>query len=148
MTGGDEGDAVLVAHVHGVLVAHGTAGMGDGFDAGLTRDLHGIAPSEREEGVRGENGALRLFARLFEGDANRVHAVGLAGAHAEKSTGGGDGDGVGLDVLDRAPGKLQGFELLWRGFDVRDGFKRNVLGHERVRGLLEPATADLSQALR
>mmetsp|Transcript_2025 Transcript_2025/g.6480 ORF Transcript_2025/g.6480 Transcript_2025/m.6480 type:complete len:456 (+) Transcript_2025:125-1492(+) len=147
VTGGDESDAVLVAHVYGVLIAHGSAGVGDSLHARLARDFNRVAPGKGEKRIRGEHGALRFVARLFEGDAHGVHAVGLTRAHTEQTTGGGDGNGVGLDVLHRAPRELERFELLRRGLDVGHGFKRNVLWHQRVRGLFEPPAADLAQAL-
>ena len=50
-TGGDQGDAILVATIDGVLVSHRSARMSDGFDAGLARFLDGITPSKRKEHI-------------------------------------------------------------------------------------------------
>ena len=56
---GQQRDAVLVAAVHGVLVALAPARVHDGRHACLARNLHRVLPGEGEEGVAGQHGALQ-----------------------------------------------------------------------------------------
>ncbi len=69
---GEQYDAVLVAAVDGVLVAHGAAGVHNGRHARLARNLHAVIPGEGEEGVRGQHRALRIERRGQGEDSDTV----------------------------------------------------------------------------
>lgn len=98
--GGQQGNAILVADIDGILVTQGATGVDNGSNAGLAGNLNRVVPGEGEEGIRGQDRALDLVTSLLQGDADRVDTVGLARAHAQQLAILGNSDGVGLDVLD------------------------------------------------
>mmetsp|Transcript_1941 Transcript_1941/g.3328 ORF Transcript_1941/g.3328 Transcript_1941/m.3328 type:complete len:578 (-) Transcript_1941:183-1916(-) len=142
---GEEGDAVLIAAVHRVLVAHGAAGVHNGGDTRLARLLHAVAPRKGEERVGGHHRALNLLPRLLQSDLHTLHAVRLPTAHAQHPVVLGDGDGVGLDVLDAGPGELDILHLLLRGLLLADAREGDVRRLERVHVLVQPPAAHLAQ---
>eukprot|EP00982_Pelagococcus_subviridis_P007299 30542-Pelagococcus_subviridis.AAC.5 len=107
----DERDAVLIAAVHRVLIAHAPARMRDRLHARLARLLHGVAPREGEKRIRREHAPFRLLAALLERDSHGVHAVRLPAAHPEQAPLRRDRDRVGLDVLDAPPRELERLDL-------------------------------------
>lgn len=72
--GGQQHDAILVAAVNGVLVAQRAAGVHDGLDAGLARQLYRVVPGEGEEGVAGEHRALQAGSSSRGSASPRVQA--------------------------------------------------------------------------
>src|SRR3990172_7888213 len=98
--------AVFIADLNGLFVA-AAARLDDGGDAGAAGGLDGVVAGEGEEGVRGEDGALRALARSLDRQLDGFDAVGLAAADAHRGPIVGDDDGVGLDVLDTGPGEAE-----------------------------------------
>src|SRR6266508_6310205 len=89
-------------------VTQRATGLDDRGHARLGDDVETVA--EREESVGGAHGALggeADLARAHHGQARRVHAVHLAGAHAHHLLPGGQHDRIGLGVLAHAPGEAQ-----------------------------------------
>mmetsp|Transcript_3472 Transcript_3472/g.14174 ORF Transcript_3472/g.14174 Transcript_3472/m.14174 type:complete len:345 (+) Transcript_3472:164-1198(+) len=148
VTGGEERDAVLVAAVDGVLVAHGAAGVCDSLDARLTSLLDGITPCEGKERIGREHRTLRFVPGLLQRDPHRVDPVRLPRTHAQEPALGGDGDGVGLDVLDDPPRELERLVLFVGGVRVGDDLEVDILGDEAIGGLLQPAAANLAEGGR
>ena len=124
-SGEDHCDAKLVAFLDGILVADGSARLHDGFHAVLGGQGHAVI--EREERIGSQNetglasGLLRVNGNacpggfllgqsggcLLQGKLGGAHTVHLAGSHSVDHSGLADGDGVGLDMLDNPPGKIQ-----------------------------------------
>ena len=135
MAGEHHGDAVLVARLDGLLVAHGAAGLDDGSDAPLGQRVHVVA--EREERVGRAHQALGLhahaLARLMGALARQqraVHAVGLARAHADAGVVARHQDGVGLHALAHAPCEHELVHLGVRGLAIGgNGETCRILGH-------------------
>ena len=100
MPGEHHGDAVLVADLDRFFVADAAAGLDDGRDAGLAGVFDGVAAGEGEEGVGGEDGALRALAGVLEGVLRRPEAVWLAAADADGGAVLRENDRVRLDVLE------------------------------------------------
>ena len=78
-------------------------------DARIERELRAVG--EREEGVRGEHGALERvteLARLLDRDAHGVDTAHLTGADAEGLPAAREHDRVRRDVLDDAPARTAG----------------------------------------
>src|SRR5579885_2462834 len=90
------------------IVANRAARLDDGGDAGGGGGVDAVA--EREEGLRGHDGAAHRKARvrgLHGGDPGADHAAHLPGADADGARVPRVHDGVGFDAADHAPGKEQ-----------------------------------------
>ena len=114
--------------------------------AGRARiDHHVEAVTEREERVRrhdrtgqGQAGVLRLD----RGDAGRVDAAHLAGAHAQGHVVATEDDGVRFDILGHAPREHQVLQLLRRRLQFRDHFQVADQHVFRVGRLHQQAATD------
>ena len=117
------GNAVLVARFDAFLVADGTAGLDDGGDAKACQRIDVVA--EREERVRRGNKVLRLkthalarLKRALAGQATRVNAIWLTGAHANARMVLGNEDGIGLHALAHLPREQQLVHFLVGGLTL------------------------------
>src|SRR5690606_8394791 len=78
------GHAVFIGGGNDLVVAHGTARLDHRRDAGSYGGIDAVA--EREECVRGHHRTAHLETGMFGldgGDARRIDAAHLAGAHAD-----------------------------------------------------------------
>src|SRR5438552_3285629 len=82
--GEDHGDAVLVAHFYSFIVLDAASRLDDGGDTGLAGIFDRILAGEREEGIRGENGAPCPIAGMLEGIVCCPEAVRLAAADTNR----------------------------------------------------------------
>ncbi len=112
--GEDHGEAVLVAGVDRVLIAHGAAGLDDCPDAGAGGFVD-IVP-KREEGVGGQDGSGNAVACFSNREVDGIDAAHLPGADAHEHPVLGEHDGVTFDMFAHAPGKAQVVQLFvgWR----------------------------------
>src|SRR4051812_23829160 len=94
--GEDHGDAVLVGGGDGFFVADTAAGLNDGGDAGRGGSVNRVR--EGEEGVGGENRALRAVTRFLDCDFYRIDSAHLAGTATDERVVLGEYDGVAFYV--------------------------------------------------
>src|SRR3989442_5101293 len=114
--GEDHGHAVRVGGADDLLVACAAARLDGGGRARGDRLLEPVG--EGEEGVAREDGAAERDAEPLGARARVAYgsdAGGLPAAEGERALGGGERDGVRLDVLDDAPGEGERAQLLGRG---------------------------------
>ena len=110
------GHATLVGSRNHFVIAHRAAGLDDA--SGTCVDHHVQTVAEREEGVAGDHSASQREIRvagLDAGDAGRVQAAHLAGAHTHGHAALAEDDGVGLDELGHVPGEQQVVQLVLGG---------------------------------
>mmetsp|Transcript_37656 Transcript_37656/g.83841 ORF Transcript_37656/g.83841 Transcript_37656/m.83841 type:complete len:546 (+) Transcript_37656:764-2401(+) len=143
--GGEQHNSVLVAAVHGILVAQGAPRVHDGAHARLACNFHRVVPGEGEEGVTGQHGTLDLVTGLLQGDAHAVDPVGLPAAHTQQLAVLSHSDGVTLHVLHGPPCKLEVLQLLGAGLGLRHGGEGDLLGCQIVSVLVQPAARHLAQ---
>src|SRR5207249_5411990 len=101
--GEDHRRAARVGGADDLLVARAAARLDDGRGARLERLLEAVG--EGEEGVAAHHRSVERDAEPLGAGAGGTHGLdarGLAAAERERAVGGGEGDGVRLDVLDHA----------------------------------------------
>jgi len=101
---------VAVGDLDGHLVPHAAAGLDDGRDPGLGRQLDAVR--EREVGIGGHDAERGSLAGLAQCHFHADHPRRLAGTHPDHDLVLGQHDRVGLHVADRAPGEEEVDELL------------------------------------
>lgn len=101
----DHDEAKPVGSLDDGVVANGTAGLNDGGDAVGGSGFDAIG--EGEEGVRGAEGTVGFGAGVGGCVAHRVEAIGLSTSDTDGRSALRKDDGVGFDVFDGLPGKLE-----------------------------------------
>ena len=108
-TGEDHGEAEAVGGGDDVLIFDGAAGLDDGGGAGCGDGFESVR--EREEGVRGGDGALEGKDGFHGAESGGVDAAHLSGAHADGLAVARVDDSVRFDVLANAPGEDEAAEF-------------------------------------
>src|SRR5437899_12935694 len=114
--GEHHGGAARIGGVDDLLVARAAARLDDRRGTRLERLLESVR--EREKGVAADDRAAERDAEPLgagAGGADGLDARSLAASERERTVGGGEGDGVRLDVLDDPPGEGEGQERIGGG---------------------------------
>lgn len=123
-TGKYHRNAVFVGGGNHFGIAHRTAGLDHRLDAGFGGGVDAVA--EREKRITGHHRSGHDQARIggFDaGDARRIHAAHLAGAHANGAAVFGIHNRVGFDELGDLPRKQQVGKLRVGGCKLTDHFQ-------------------------
>src|SRR5579884_2642536 len=97
--------ALFVARLDGIAVAHGAAGLDNRRDSRTCGFLNIVA--EGEEGIGGQNRTFASLTRFAHRDLYRIDAAHLSGPNTNNHAIFAKHNGVALDVLAHQPGEAQ-----------------------------------------
>src|SRR5687768_245372 len=110
VSGEDHREAVAVGGLYDFVVADGASGLDDRAYSGVGQSLHTVG--EREEGIAGSDGPVRLLAGLLYGYLRGVDPAHPARSDPDRGPVPGQDYRVTLDHAGHAPDEEQVIHLL------------------------------------